>query len=342
MALPGSNVSATNGIRTSSTPCPVGRYSTGFVDDCSECETGRYARMIGSDRCSTCPDNKDTNGTVGNSECMCKEGFEAVGDECKCAVGYTLESGRCVLCAAGFYKSGVGNEACRKCNTEEHKEGVLGSITTTVPATSSLDCTCSKSEFRVLEPPEVNATHYIGQCLTCPDGTDCLEPGITVESLPLKQGYWRSNPSSYNIEECYTKRACTHPVRTRTADKFNATNQCTEGHTGPICNVCLKGYAKSVTGECDMCVYESSVPDEMYVPPPPLLFSPLTLLSTGTRSWQSWAWSPPSSWRACAAASTRSGRSARRGWRRETSSVGPRGSLPRRLRSTGSSVLAPR
>ncbi|GMI20673.1 hypothetical protein TeGR_g13516, partial [Tetraparma gracilis] len=223
-----------------------------------------YAGSSNSDTCVTCTDNKDTGGTEGNSECMCKDGFEAVGSECKCASGYTLESGRCVLCAAGFYKSGVSNEACRKCNTEEHKEGVLGSITTNAPATSSLDCTCSKSEFRVLEPPGMNTTHYIGQCLACPDGTDCSDPGITVESLPLKQGYWRSNSSSHNIVQCYTEATCTHPNRTTTAADFNLDDQCKEGHTGPICNVCLKGYAKSVTGECDMCVYESSVPDEMY------------------------------------------------------------------------------
>ena len=273
----------------------------------------------------TCADNKDTNGTEGNSECMCKGGFETVAGECKCAPGYTLESGRCVLCAAGFYKSGVSNEACRKCNTEEHKEGVLGSITTNAPATSSLDCTCSKSEFRVLEPPEANTTHYIGQCLACPDGTDCSDPGITVESLPLKQGYWRSNSSSHNIVQCYTEAACTHPNRTTTAADFNLDDQCKEGHTGPICNVCLKGYAKSVTGECDMCVYESSVPDEMYVRHSSPSVSPLSLFSAGTRSWQSWAWSQPSSWHACAAASRRSGGSARRDWRRETSLVMVRG-----------------
>jgi hypothetical protein len=202
---------------------------------------------------------------------LCKEGFASVSNtatseiECKCAPGYTLESGRCVLCAAGFYKSGVSNEACKKCNTDEHKEGVLGSITTNTPAISSMDCTCSKSEFRALEPPEANTTHYIGQCLTCPDGTDCSEPGITVESLPLLKGYWRSTASSHNIVQCYTKKACTHPNRTTTAADFSLDNQCAEGHTGPICNVCKKGHAKSVTGECDICVYETSIPDEMCV-----------------------------------------------------------------------------
>ncbi|GMI37858.1 hypothetical protein TeGR_g14131, partial [Tetraparma gracilis] len=258
---PGKHASSDNAACTA---CEAGTYSGVAAFECEGCEAGKYAGSSNSDTCVTCPDNKDTNGTEGNSKCMCKGGFETVAGECKCAPGYTLESGRCVLCAAGFYKSGVSNEACRKCNTEEHKEGVLGSITTNAPAISSLDCTCSKSEFRVLEPPGMNTTHYIGQCLACPDGTDCSDPGITVESLPLKQGYWRSNSSSHNIVQCYTEAACTHPNRTTTAADFNLDNQCKEGHTGPICNVCLKGYAKSVTGECDMCVYESSVPDEMY------------------------------------------------------------------------------
>ncbi|GMI30328.1 hypothetical protein TeGR_g14640 [Tetraparma gracilis] len=163
---PGKHASADNAACTA---CEAGTYSGVAAFECEGCEAGKYAGSSNSDTCVTCADNKDTDGTEGNSECMCKGGFETVGSECKCAPGYTLESGRCVLCAAGFYKSG-----------------------------------------------------------------------------------------------CYTEAACTHPNRTTTAADFDLDNQCKEGHTGPICNVCLKGYAKSVTGECDMCVYESSVPDEMY------------------------------------------------------------------------------
>lgn len=256
--------------------CPVGHFSGIGAAACQACESGKYTALIGTKSCEDCPTHQDTV-NIGNTKCTCKDSFTTTTNaatgaiSCKCGPGYTLESGRCVLCAPGFYKGSVGNEACRKCNTDEHKEGVLDSVSTNTPATSSLDCTCSKSDFRVLEPPKANTTHYVGQCLPCPDGTDCSAPGITVEALPLLAGYWRSNSSSYNVVQCYAEVACTHPNRTTTAADFNVDDQCTEGHTGPVCNVCKEGHAKSVTGECDVCVNETKVPEEMCVcerPPP--------------------------------------------------------------------------
>ena len=80
VALPGSEVSATNGIRSSSTPCPVGRYSTGFVDDCSACEIGKYAASPGSQTCSFCSNvvkgsTTTSEGTRSASDCGCEVGY---------------------------------------------------------------------------------------------------------------------------------------------------------------------------------------------------------------------------------------------------------------------------
>jgi hypothetical protein len=45
---------------------------------------------------------------------------------------------------------------------------------------------------------------------------------------------------------------------------INIDDQCNIGHHGPICNICNNGYAKSVTGRCDICENGSDIPNEMY------------------------------------------------------------------------------
>ncbi|GMH47099.1 hypothetical protein TrVE_jg9505 [Triparma verrucosa] len=40
---------------------------------------------------------------------------------------------------------------------------------------------------------------------------------------------------------------------------------CTEGHTGPLCNICQQGYVMSVTGVCQTCDGEFFVPTELII-----------------------------------------------------------------------------
>ncbi|GMH73335.1 hypothetical protein TrRE_jg3119, partial [Triparma retinervis] len=85
----------------------------------------------------------------------------------------------------------------------------------------------------------------------------CDEAGVTVEKLPLMKGYWRSSSNSSNIVQCYTESACLHPDDDDSEDTSTTTitadDQCAEGHTGPLCNVCEKKFVKSTTGECLEC-----------------------------------------------------------------------------------------
>jgi hypothetical protein len=119
---------------------------------------------------------------------------------------------------------------------------------------------CSRGDYRVLEPPkeslkDPNST-FIGQCLPCPEGTLCDEAGITVENLPLKKGYWRSSRNSSNVVLCYIEDACLQAeksVEPSSSTTSSTDHQCRDGHTGPICNVCLDGYAKDVLGNCETC-----------------------------------------------------------------------------------------
>jgi hypothetical protein len=138
------------------------------------------------------------------------------------------------------------------------KQAIKGALLSTHPSISPLSCMCAKGDFRLLEPPESNIGNstYIGQCVPCPEGAKCSEPGITLETLPLQVGYWRSDKSSHRLVKCYTESAC--PQDRIALDKLkNSTNstdsQCALGHQGPRCNVCMKGYAKSIVGLCEAC-----------------------------------------------------------------------------------------
>ncbi|GMH48343.1 hypothetical protein TrRE_jg8423 [Triparma retinervis] len=99
LALPGTEVSATNGVRLSSTPCPVGSYSTGFLDDCLPCEVGKYAASSGSQTCSFC-----SNAVKGSTtEHM---GARTEGD-CGCTVGFfkSTVTGDCEAVQEGVSKN---------------------------------------------------------------------------------------------------------------------------------------------------------------------------------------------------------------------------------------------
>ena len=182
------------------------------VEQCRGVVLSRTARAastsaLGSELCELCSANKGTNGTTGSTACECKDTFVTTSNgECTCSPGYTLENGVCVLCVPGFFKNTTSTDVCKKCNSPLDGVGIEGLVSSLAPATSYLYCTCSPREFRVSKPPDERG--FEGQCLDCPEGADCFAGAITVESLPLKEGYWRSGPESSKVVECYTKEAC--------------------------------------------------------------------------------------------------------------------------------------
>eukprot|EP00903_Cladosiphon_okamuranus_P006562 g6410.t1 len=110
---------------------------------------------------------------------------------------------------------------------------------------------------------------YETVCLDCPDWDECFdctigrsnvmptceaslehttasEPGITVETLNINEGYWRATNTSENILECYNTDACSGGMTG--ADSF-----CAPGYTGPYCAVCETGYSPSLANTCTRC-----------------------------------------------------------------------------------------
>ncbi|GMI40537.1 hypothetical protein TeGR_g4102 [Tetraparma gracilis] len=221
--------------------CAPGKASTGGETECAVCGPGEYAvegaeegAEMGAGFCSTVRAGeevvKDGELRVGAASCAAGRYSTGSVDSCSsCGNGFSNEgASKCEFCGPGFYthESEDLTKSCLKCVAGKSSETGASSIE------GCLACNTGKYS-------DVGS----GYCAT-------VEAGEEV----VKDGELR----------CYTEAACTHPNRTTTAADFDVDDQCTVGHTGPICNVCKKGRAKSVTGECDMCTYESSVPDEMY------------------------------------------------------------------------------
>ncbi|GMI17565.1 hypothetical protein TrLO_g3910 [Triparma laevis f. longispina] len=243
----------------------------------------KFTDKIGTDFCDPCPEFQESD--EGASKCRCQPGFvpklnSTTGEllDCKCPAGKKLSNGVCVLCPTGSYKKNVGNKiSCSSCD----QSAVVESFSTyahlelaknkslkelTLPdhlfPTTKHACSCDRQYF--FKPYTANGT-FVGECVKCPvDVTECNLPGFKIETLNVTRGYWRSSNSSDKIVKCYTESACVHANITMESPVISINDQCNVGHHGPICNICDEGYAKSITGRCDICENGSEIPTEMF------------------------------------------------------------------------------
>ncbi|GMI02364.1 hypothetical protein TrVE_jg9031 [Triparma verrucosa] len=245
-----------NALNSTCVECEPGHFSGVASSSCSACEQGKFADGVGNAECTKCPDFQTSE--KGSSACVCKKTFKTINRdsselECTCDPGMMLDNGVCMPCATGFFKSSTSLEGCKNCDKHAIKGAIQsykGPIESSEPANSPLSCICSKGEFRSLKSNET----LIGSCQSCPEGTKCDHAGVTMRDLPINRGYWRSNFTSSNIVKCYIKQACPQSPSTKTINSTNPIDeQCADGHTGPICNLCLQGYAKDVLGNCITC-----------------------------------------------------------------------------------------
>ena len=98
-------------------------------------------------------------------------------------------------------------------------------------------------------------------CYLCPQpGTNCSEPGVTITTLELAPGYWRSGNTSVAVLPC--------PDEHRGEDSAcgGGTAACREesGVSGVFCTLCpddmYKQYETSSCVSCDNVTYSLAVP----------------------------------------------------------------------------------
>jgi len=223
----GGTVPLTN--RSGVEDCPADTYSIGESDACTSCEEGGHS-------------------LPGSSSCFF----------CRLGEAYDDSTKTCLECAAGYSSLG---DVCEKCDDGREFAANPGAAV------------CS------LSPPGQmpNANHT--DTVKCPDGTDldgCLCPvntflskdgkkcapnpgkgvngsevGMTLETLRVLPGFWRSGDSSEDVRACSVAEACIGG--NETTDGY-----CRDGHEGPYCNLCDGGWAKDALGLCLECTLSKS------------------------------------------------------------------------------------
>ncbi|GMI00563.1 hypothetical protein TrLO_g8323 [Triparma laevis f. longispina] len=249
------NTFATSGATniTGCTLCSPGGHSKPGSGYCEQCLTGKYfdepnnecklwySNQTNAIECESC--TAGYTSAAKNAECECKPTFASTIDPitnqrgCTCEPGYFLDNGICIQCQNGFFKTTYGTGVCKSCD----KYAVKGAIQTSLPASTNHSPTGP-----------------------CPEGVDCSVAGSNITSLNIEHGYWRCSQFSYAVEKCYNDMACRPNV---TQDNLNLDNNayCTEGHTGPLCNICQDTYVMSVTGVCKTCNGKLFVPTELII-----------------------------------------------------------------------------
>ena len=139
--------------------CVAGFYSVAG-GACTLCAVGTYSNFPGAGSCTACPvfSTTQSTGSTDVTQCLCNAGY-----------GGLATGGSCTICPAGWYKSGVNNNACQQCpsgyfsapgsssctvcplNTYSDTPGAsctacpVNSLTATTGSTDITQCVCAPS-----------------------------------------------------------------------------------------------------------------------------------------------------------------------------------------------------
>ena len=75
--------------------------------------------------------------------------------------------------------------------------------------------------------------------------------GAELESVRLKDGFWRVDNRSLDVQPCAYKEGCNM--------SGGGTGGCAVGHEGPFCSICSLNYTRwTDNGECESCPTEAN------------------------------------------------------------------------------------
>ena len=146
--------------------------------------------------------------------------------EAECPMGHWCSAGNIIPCPASTYSNEtdkIDQGACVMCPAN--------AFTEFKGRTQQSDCICEPDHFALLL--DGNLT-----CRGCPVGTDCDEPGSTLEHLPVRAGHWRHSANTTDVRRCpgnFKGSAC---VGCSGADCSANFTGCKNGTTGPYCGLC--------------------------------------------------------------------------------------------------------
>lgn len=180
-----------------------------------DCAEGFYNPLEGQDlgtACLQCPEfSTSPKASTNVSACVCQPGFvqTVLPDgtaKCECDAGKEIINGaRCQDCALGSFKPLPGNDKCTECALSPQPLAPKRFTTTKrVGSKHASECVCQPGYFLLADPVSGQES-----CKLCSDtwyqgleGTDCSFPGVTLQTLPLRPGFFRESKTAQLVRKC--------------------------------------------------------------------------------------------------------------------------------------------
>ena len=129
-----------------------------------------------------------------------------------------------MLCPAGTYADNTGFKKCIPC--PYRLSSTEGSST----------CSFCDDTFYLVDGNITTTVLFSDpseHCLNCPNNTSC-DANIDVQGIELNEGFWRLSKNTATIYPCTAdSNACVGSIE-------DTVGYCKEGHSGPLCTVCLE------------------------------------------------------------------------------------------------------
>jgi IPT/TIG domain/Transient receptor potential (TRP) ion channel/Tyrosine-protein kinase ephrin type A/B receptor-like len=259
--------------------CPEGQYQTEFGNTtCNLCPSLTVQPSKGRATCDVCDAGFHTARQLGQLSCVkCAPGtFRASNSSGECSAcdtgkfrGANDDSKSCQLCDIGKFQSGTGSAFCETCspNAVANRLGSVicdpcGPRAVTV-ADDRTECVCQAGTYycnkESLFCQQINEAE---NCVACPTGAECDDPGVQFQTLRSERGFWRCTDESDVFHRCLIKSHCDGGVVVvpNSEGLLNCTS-CSGQRVGAICAVCRDGYhSPTTTGDCVECPdYETSL-----------------------------------------------------------------------------------
>ena len=206
-------------------PCPAGSSCPLATQHPILCPSATYC-PAGSPVATPCPPGKTS----------WRSGMASVDDCDDCPKGHWCSAGRRISCGAGTYNDQLGADDqsfCTYCP--------FNAMTLEEAQTSADDCICTAGHFAATgadggDGGDGSRGGSGGNltCEACPVGAECDEPGATLATLPLGEGYWRDNNGTTDIRRCpgnFKGSGCVGANAT-------SSSGCKSGLLGPYCAMC--------------------------------------------------------------------------------------------------------
>jgi hypothetical protein len=210
--------------------CRPGAFAQGnHTSECTQCDAGSYQNEHAATACSSClAGSFCPSGATAELAPSCVEGtyadaLDESGDPAcfACPPGHACLGSKFppMTCSDGTFAEN-GSAVCTDC-TLAHSTTLAGA------RNASADCCCDAGYY-------LAASGAARECIACDDDeTDCSEPGLTLRTLPLREGWWRVLETSTILRKCPIAEACAGGAfcDASSAD-CDPDNLCAPHHTG--------------------------------------------------------------------------------------------------------------